>query len=163
LKSDSTDKQAASASAILAADHIVTELIFQDGNNLTVEDMAAVMTKKEEVNVNTRAYDFVLELVERNPNKFRRNDFGDYQGEAWGKSEGDLVYIIKSVFDREMNNSSYNATAFLSWAKRNGLLVCDPDKRTKKARITDKPINCVCIRRKDLSEWQEMTTEELPF
>lgn len=163
LKSDSTDKQAASASAILAADHIVTELIFQDGNNLTVEDMAAVMTKKEEVNVNTRAYDFVLELVERNPNKFRRNDFGDYQGEAWGKCEGDLVYIIKSVFDREMNNSSYNATAFLSWAKRNGLLVCDPDKRTKKARITDKPINCVCIRRKDLSEWQEVTTDELPF
>ena len=62
LKSDSTDKQAASASAILAADHIVTELIFQDGNNLTVEDMAKIMTKKDDVNVNSRAYEYILEF-----------------------------------------------------------------------------------------------------
>ncbi|MDD7439758.1 DUF927 domain-containing protein, partial [Prevotellamassilia timonensis] len=55
LKSDSTDKQAASASAILAADAIATELIFKDGNNLTVSDLEKIMTKKAEVNVNQRA------------------------------------------------------------------------------------------------------------
>lgn len=145
LKSDSTDKQAASASAILAADHIVTELIFQDGNNLTVEDMAKIMTKKDEVNVNSRAYDYILELVARNPNKFKTNDFGEYQGEAWGKIEPEHIYIIKSVFDREMSLAGYNSTAFLSYAKRLGLLLCDPDKRTKKARIANSPTNCVCI------------------
>lgn len=145
LKSDSTDKQAASASAILAADHIVTELIFQDGNNLTVEDMAKIMTKKDEVNVNSRAYDYILELVARNPNKFKTNDFGEYQGEAWGKIEPEHIYIIKSVFDREMSLAGYNSTAFLSYAKRLGLLLCDHDKRTKKARIANSPTNCVCI------------------
>lgn len=145
LKSDSTDKQAASASAILAADHIATELIFQDGNNLTADDMAKIMTKKDDVNVNSRAYDYILELVARNPNKFKTNDFGDYQGEAWGKIEPEHIYIIKSVFDREMSLAGYNSTAFLSYAKRLGLLLCDPDKRTKKARITNSPTNCVCI------------------
>ena len=159
LKSDSTDKQAASASAILAADHIATELIFKDGNNLTVADLEKIMTKKKEVNVNCRALEFVYELVERNPNKFRANDFGEYQGEVWGKQEADCIYIIKSVFDREMGNGGYNSTAFLSWAKRNGVTHTDNGKRTKKARITGSATNCVCIR-KNLNEFEAMQFEE---
>ena len=159
LRSDSTDKQAASASAILAADHIATELIFKDGNNLTVADLEKIMTKKKEVNVNYRGLEFVYELVERNPNKFKANDFGEYQGEVWGKQEVDCIYIIKSVFDREMGNVGYNSTAFLAWAKRNGVTITDNGKRTKKARITGSATNCVCIR-KNLNEFEAMQFEE---
>ena len=159
LRSDSTDKQAASASAILAADHIATELIFKDGNNLTVADLEKIMTKKKEVNVNYRALDFVYELVERNPNKFKANDFGEYQGEVWGKQDAECIYIIKSVFDREMGNGGYNSTAFLAWAKRNGVTITDSGKRTKKARITGSSTNCVCIR-KNFSEFDTMQLEE---
>lgn len=146
LKSDSTDKQAASASAILAADHIATELIFKDGNNLTVADLEKIMTKKKEVNVNYRALEFVYELVERNPNRFKANEFGEYQGEVWGKSEETCIYIIKSVFDREMSNAGFNATAFLAWAKRMRYIDADPGRKTKKARILGGAINTVCIR-----------------
>lgn len=145
LKSDSTDKQAASASALLAADHVATELFFKDGNNLTVADLAAIMTKKEEVNVNSRAYDYILELVVRNPNKFKPNEFGDYQGEVWGKTDLDNIYIIKSIFDREMGLAGFNSTAFLAWAKRNDLLLTDNGRRTKVFRINGTPTNCVCI------------------
>lgn len=145
LKSDSTDKQAASASAILAADHIATELIFKDGNNLTVDDLEKIMAKKSEVNANQRALEFIYELVERNPNKFKPNDFGDYQGEVWGKKECDCIYFIKSVFDREMSNAGFNATAFLSWAKRMRYIDADPGRKTKKARILGGSINTVCI------------------
>lgn len=152
LKSDSTDKQAASASAILAADHIATELIFKDGNNLTVADLEKIMAKKKEVNVNSRALEFVYELVERNPNKFKPNEYGDYQGEVWGKIDDDFIFIIKSVFDREMRNAGFNSTAFLAWAKRNDLIATDAGKRTKKARIVGSATNCVCVR-KDLSEY----------
>ena len=159
LKSDSTDKQAASASAILAADHIATELIFKDGNNLTVADLEKIMTKKKEVNVNNRALEFVYELVERNPNRFKANEFGDYQGEVWGKSEENCIYIIKSVFDREMGNGGFNSTAFLAWAKRNDVIITDNGKRTKKARITGNSTNCVCIR-KDLGEFETAQFEE---
>ena len=159
LRSDSTDKQAASASAILAADHIATELIFKDGNNLTVADLEKIMTKKKEVNVNYRALEFVYELVERNPNKFKANDFGEYQGEVWGKQEVDCIYIIKSVFDREMGNGGFNSTAFLSWAKRNNVTYTDSGKRTKKARITGSATNCVCIR-KNLNDFDAIMYEE---
>ena len=146
LKSDSTDKQAASASAILAADAIATELIFKDGNNLTVADLEKIMTKKEEVNVNQRALEFVYELAERNPNRFKANGFGDFQGEVWGKKEDDCIYFIKSVFDREMANAGFNSTAFLSWAKRMGYIDTDRNKRTKKARILGGIVNTVCVK-----------------
>lgn len=148
LKSDSTDKQAASASAILAADHIVTELIFKDGNNLTVQDMAKIMTKKADVNVHTRAYDYVLELVARNPNKFVANEYGNYQGEVWGKVEADNIYIIKSVFDREMSLQGFNSTAFLAWAKRSGYLIASKERRTITSRVAGTPTNCVCVIKK---------------
>ena len=160
LKSDSTDKQAASASAILAADHIATELIFKDGNNLTVADLEKIMTKKKEVNVNNRALEFVYELVERNPNKFKPNEYGDYQGEVWGKIDDDFIFIIKSVFDREMVNAGFNSTAFLAWAKRNDVIITDNGKRTKKARITGSSTNCVCIR-KNLDEFEPEKFEEV--
>lgn len=147
LKTDSTEKQAAAASALLAADYIATNLIFNDGNNLTIEDMAKIMTKKDDVNVNKRAYEFVLEMVTRNLNHFKTNDFGEYQGEIWGKIEQNEIYIIKSVFDREMKNNGYNSTAFLAWAKRLDLIVTAKDKRTKVYRIAGAVTNCVCIKK----------------
>ena len=144
LQSDSTDKQAASASAILAADALATSFIFEDDCALTVEDIAGYMTKKTEVDANARAYDYVNELIARNPNKFLpTND--NYNGEIWGKIDEHFVYIIKSVFDREMSNQGYNSTAFLSWAKRNNLLRCDSNSRTKNARIAGSVAKCVCI------------------
>lgn len=163
LKSDSTDKQAASASAILAADHIATELFFKDGNNLTVQDMAKIMTKKDEVNVNTRSYDYILELVARNPNKFKTNDFGDYQGEVWGKIDGNHIYIIKSVFDREMQNAGFNSTAFLSWAKRMDYLLTSKERRTIVSRVAGTPTNCVCIVKKQVQELPEIEDDDLEF
>lgn len=164
LKSDSTDKQAASASAILAADAIATELIFKDGNNLTVADLEKIMTKKAEVNVNQRALEYVYELAERNPNRFKANEFGDYQGEVWGKKEDDCIYFIKSVFDREMANAGFNSTAFLAWAKRMGYIDSDPGRRTKKAWILGGSVNTVCVK-KDNShiEIPEIDGEEMPM
>ncbi len=164
LKSDSTDKQAASASAILAADAIATELIFKDGNNLTVADLEKIMTKKAEVNVNQRALEFVYELAERNPNRFKANEFGDYQGEVWGKKEDDCIYFIKSVFDREMANAGFNSTAFLAWAKRMGYIDSDPGRRTKKAWILGGSVNTVCVK-KDNShiEMSKIGEEDLPM
>ena len=105
------------------------------------------MTKKDDMNVNKRAYEFVLEMVTRNLNHFKTNDFGEYQGEIWGKIEQNEIYIIKSVFDREMKNNGYNSTAFLAWAKRLDLIVTAKDKRTKVYRIAGAVTNCVCIKK----------------
>ena len=145
LKSDSTDKQAASASAILAADKIVTELIFKDDNALTVDDLVSIMTNKNDVNVNNRALDYIYELVARNPVHFNSNEFGDYKAEVWGKLDGNKIYFVKSVFDREMALAGFNATSFLAWAKRKDVLLNDDGRRTKTARIAGRLVKSVCL------------------
>ena len=166
LKIDSIDKQAASVSAILAADHIVTELIFRDGNNLTVEDVSQIMTKRNDVDVNVRAYDFIFDLIVKNINKFVPNEFGNYQGEIWGKIDGDNFYIIKSTFDKEMTNAGFNPTSFLSWAKRQGRLCTDSQRRTRRTRIAGMLSNCVCIIAENVeipSGFMECAQDEVPF
>jgi hypothetical protein len=107
------------------------------------------MSTAKEVDSNERAYEYIIELCAGNPNKFKANDFGSYQGEVWGKYEGDYVYIIKNIFNREIASAGYNAATFLSWAKRKNLLICDDGKRTKKSRIAGEPVNCVCLRKPD--------------
>lgn len=166
LKTDSTDKQAASVSAILAADHIATELIFKDGNNLTVEDVAQIMTKRTDVDVNARAYDFIFDLVVKNINKFTPNEYGNYVGEIWGKIDGEQVYIIKSIFDKEMANAGFNSTSFLSWAKRQGKLCTDAQRRTRRTRIEGMLSNCVCIKAENLEipmGFTDSPQDEVPF
>ena len=165
LKSDSTDKQAASASAILAADKIATELIFHDDNALTVEDMAAIMTKRDEVNVNRRALEYIYELVARNPMHFSADEYGNYKSEVWGKTEDGKIYFVKSVFDREMTLAGFNSTSFLAWAKRQDVLVSDAARRTKNTRIGGRVLNSVCIKSNFDDSWakDDSDIDELPL
>lgn len=146
LKCDSTEKQAASAAAILAADALATSCIFNDENELTVEDLVRVMAKKSDVDVNMRALDYVYELVSRNPAHFVSAFDGDCKVEVWGRTDVEYIYFVKSVFDREMALAGFNSTSFLSWAKRRGLIQCDKDgRRTKKAKVGNSVVNTVCI------------------
>lgn len=155
LKTNSTEKQAASASVILTADALVTDLLFKDDNGITVEDMAEIMTKREDVDINARALEYIHELVERNFNRFRKNSFGDYTGEIWGEVTYDGVYIIKSVFDKEMSDAGFNSSAFLSWAKRNEIIGADPGRTTKRHRINGTQTRCVYLL-KEGEKWESL-------
>lgn len=142
-------KQAASASAILAADQIATELFFKDGNELTVDELAEWLTKKEDIEANQRALEYVYELVARNPSHFdEEND----KVERWGKICDGYIYIVKSVFDRELSNGGFNGTSFLAWARRQDLLKTDPVgkdgkiRKTIKCRLAGTSVNTVCIK-----------------
>lgn len=148
------DKQAASLSAILIADYVASTLFFQDGMQLTVDEMIRLMTKKGEIDANVRAAEWIMEMVAVNTNHFKPNDFGEYKAEVWGKSESGNIYIIKSVFDREMQNAGYNSKSFLSWAKRKGLLLTDSEKSrsTKKTMIAGSLVNTVCLQKDKVRE-----------
>ena len=170
LLRDGTDKQALSASALITADRIATKLFFQDGNELTVDDLSEYLVRADTANANARALEYIYELVARNPSRFAPSENGEYRGEVWGKVEEPWIYITKSVFDREMANAGYNASAFLSWAKRqDNLIRTDGDmlgRTTKKSRIAGSSVWTVCIHVSDepisldrLSDSQD----EIPF
>ncbi len=148
------DKQAASLSAILVADLIASTLFFQDGMQLTVKEMVQLMTKKSEIDANIRALSWITEMIAVNTNHLQPNDYGEYKAEVWGKVEIGAVYIIKSVFDREMQNAGFNSKSFLSWAKRKNLLLTDSEKSrsTKKCLIAGSSVNTVCLIKEKVRE-----------
>lgn len=172
LQKDGTDKQALSASALIAADRIATQLFFNDGNELTVDDLAEYLVRVDMANANVRALEYIYELVSRNPMRFAPGENGEYRGEVWGKIEEPWIYITKSVFDREMSNAGFNSSAFLSWAKRQSDLIrFDSDRNgrsTKKTRIAGGIVNCVCIHVADdqsirLDDLEDIGEEIPPF
>ncbi len=146
LDLDSTAKQAASLSAILAADEIATDIIFKDGINLTINDIKGVIKDTAKVEANRRVYDFIMDFVAVHSRNFARNSYGDYDSEVYGAVEDDCIYIIKSVLENALKQENMNLTAFLSWAKRNNYIECDAGHTTKLKRINGNRLRCVCVR-----------------
>lgn len=152
---ESTDKQIASAALIVVADLLANEWIFKSKTVLRIEDIKPFLATKEQVSANVRALKYIYDQVGVHISKFKYDS--SYIGEIWGTLDEvkGLIYIIKSQFDKMLEDKGYNSTAFLSWAKENKVVVCDHNKRTKKHRIKGAPVNCVCLR--------ESMEDGLPF
>jgi hypothetical protein len=140
---ESTEKQAQSASLILTADAIADLAIFRDGITLQIKDIEPFLTSKADVSANDRAYEWLIDFVAINQGKFCNPD----SPEVWGAVDGNIAFIIKSVFDDKMSEAGYNPTAFLSWAARNGKIERGHDKLTKTKRIKGfaNPVRCVWL------------------
>lgn len=145
------DKQSAAIALLLTADSLLTTQIFKDHNYLTVEDFIGIIKTPEDVSINKRAYDFLVELPARYPNNFEPDKFMNYKAECWGKADDDYVYILKSVFDRLMANEGFNSVLFLSWARRNDLIWCKDDpsgnrRLTLVTKLGQKSVRCVALK-----------------
>ncbi len=145
---ETTEKQIMAASVILTADKLINEWFFKDGQTLAVSDIAPYLVSKRDISANERAYDFICDFVSVNTNKFRLNDFGGYDGECWGCVDEDYVYIIKSQFNKIMQNEGYNPLAFLSWAKSKDLIRTAKQRTHISKRLNGVVTNCVAIKLK---------------
>lgn len=159
---ETTEKQNMAAAVILAADTLAEEWIFQDGKVLKQKDLLPYMMKKTDVEAEKRAWEWLLDFIAGNPQKFEPDEQGRYAGgECWGMVEGDKVYFSRTVFGKKMTENGYNPEAFLSWAARNGLIECQSGRHTKQKRINRLGISmrCVCLN----IPQEEETGEELPL
>lgn len=177
-KGESTEKQAMAASLILAADKLIDEWIFHDGQTLDIKDVEQYLSAKADVSQNERALDWLFDYIAQNDVKFTQNQFGEYTGEVWGCIDVDYIYIIKSVFDRIMRDNGFNATSFLSWAKQRNYIVTEAERTTVRKRlkgISSIP-RCVCLKisagtserevrenEQNKREYEELSMEDLPF
>ena len=145
-----TDKQALSASLLLTGDALAELLIFEDGRTLTVEELLPYLTTSAQADANRRAYNWLLDEIAANPQRFSTNNFGEYSGECWGCVEPGRAWIIKGVFDRLMAGEGYSGESLLSWAARNALLDRGGDSnkhrtRMKRMKGQSAPARCVCL------------------
>ena len=146
-----TGKQIMAAAVLLTADRIAEACIFQDGRALSVADVTPYLITQEEADVNRRALTWLTDWIASNPMRFRHTDWGEWQGECWGLIEKDYVYIIGSVLNSKMNEAGFNPTAFLSWARREGVIEIGAEGRsTKSKRIDGQICRCVWLVRKSI-------------
>ncbi len=139
---ENTEKQAMAAALILTADELIDKWIFTDGYRLNISDIEQYLTKKDDVDANKRAYEYIKELAASNPMRFNT---ADNLGELWGEIKDDTIFIIKTVFDNKMQEGGFNATSFLSWAQRQNILTCDKGRTTKVRRISGTQIMARCV------------------
>lgn len=172
-----TDKQVLTASIILAADYMADLYVFNDGNCLTPNDILPFLVTKESADTNIRAYEWLCDWIAVNANKFNPVVNEDtYMSDCWGCFERDKddmptkCFIIKSVFDRNMQENGFNPASFLSWAAKNGKIERSKKQYTKLKRITSKgnPARCVVLNLPGIEPESAVTTfeatnEEIPF
>ena len=178
LSGEIQDKQVLSASILLAADKLADLGIFKDGKALTVEEIKPYLITREEADVNARCYQWLTGFIGANPRRFDSEDQNN--GEVWGKIEDDYVYFIKSVFERVLKNEGYSAGAFLTWAKRKGLLKGEnygvgSGNNRMTCRKTFNKVSTLCIGMKLMSpepakeekqeyqEYLEVHPDDMPF
>ena len=142
-----TDKQILSASLLLAADAMAEMLVFDDGKMLTPDDIKPFLVTKEQADTNARAYEFLCDFIACNPARFKKNSYGDYAGECWGKIEEEQgrAYIIKNKFNNIMEDAGFNPSSFLSWADRKGLIERQGGKRSKVTCLNGAKTRCVVL------------------
>lgn len=144
---DSTEKQAMAAAAILTADALATLWIFQDDNELTVEEIKTFLASKEAVSAGNRAYDWLCDWVAANANRFIKDGEVAPQGEVYGKIEDTKAYIIRGVFNRVTQEAGFSGPATLSYLKSNNLIEARTDKKTytKSKKINGQKPECVVL------------------
>lgn len=161
-----TEKQAASAALLLATDKIVTELLFNDNNALTIDEIEAITIKNTNLDTYGKALEYIYQLVARNPLHFLSEYNSECKLEVWGKIEKDYIYIIKSVFDEQLQKIGINPDAFLSWAKKKNIIKVNQNRRTLKKYINGSYIYTIAIQKSKTEtdeEFEINENEELPF
>lgn len=154
------EKQTIPLSVMLVADKIATDYIFKDDIYLDMETCVNALKNKGEVSENGRAYEFILNEVSVNINKFKPDANGEYRGECWGCIENGYAIILVNAFNRMAEKGNFSGKAFLNWAAKNNLVVTSGGKNTKTKRFGSSTPRCVWLK---MDETIADDNEFLPF
>ena len=157
LKAHSTDKQALSASFLLAADAIIDMVLFEDGNSVTVDEIKPLLVTPEMANTGWRAYEWLLGWASSNPSHFHTT--GDWLTECWGEVKGNVLCVNTVIMRREMTNAGFNVDSFLSWAAREKRVLRGRDEFARATRIkgVKTPVKCFHIVLEEEEDDEDMT------
>ena len=141
--SDSTEKQAMAAAAILTADELATEWIFHDGKAITESEIQQFLASKAAVSSGKRGYEFFCDWAAQNANRLRADA---EQGDVYGIINGDQVCIIRSVFNRVAEENGFSPAALLSYLKSENLIETRGRAMTCSRRVNRVRTECVCLK-----------------
>lgn len=140
---DTTEKQAMAAAAIVLADELACEWIF-DGTEcpLTMGQISEFLASKASVSAGDRAYKYICDWVTQNSNRLCARAENT---EVLGSLEDGRAYIIRSVFERLLLDAGYSMAATVSYLKQERLIETRAKNNTKAKRINGIPTECFCV------------------
>jgi hypothetical protein len=160
------EKQIVPMALILTADELSEKFLFTDGVRIDIKQAISYLRNKGDVSEESRAYEYLMDTIAAN--QFRFEDNPDANTEQWGMfQEDNKVAIIGTVFERIMKQGGFQGKAFLSWAKRKGIIDCDNSGNPKKViKFFGKTARAVVIKadyeRENTDEYDEIL-KSLPF
>ena len=151
---DVQEKQAMAAAALLLADEIASEHIFQDDSGLTFQELQPYLLSKSQTSVSERAYELIIEWIASNANRFESNTSvtgkPDNSGAQYGVIDDDMVYIINSQFNELMLENGFNPRSVLSSFRKKGLIETSSEKNklrnSVKKTINGTRVYCVGLK-----------------
>lgn len=140
---DTTEKQAMAAAAIILADELACRWIFQGTERpLTIEQISEFLASRAAVSAGDRGYQYLCDWVTQHSNQLvGRSD----TIEVLGALDGNRAYIIRSVFERILQDAGYSTAAMISYLKQEHLLETRGRANTKGKRINGLPTECFCL------------------
>lgn len=122
---DTTDKQAYSMACILLADELSCQSIFECDAPLRVEDVAQYLHSVKSVDIAERAYEWVINWIAQNENRFVASS----GGEVWGKinKAQRTAMVNKKVLEEHMHANGFEYKAVKKKWDKKGYLVRGTD------------------------------------
>lgn len=142
---DATEKQAMSLTLMLLADEIAREIIFITEEPIPMELLGAFLVSEKEVDTSERAYDYIVDLVSRNLNRFSFDE--NNRGEIWGKIEDGIAVINRYVLQEQLEKGGFDMTATLKKLDAKGKLIRSSQGRfTHQTRVFGQKANYIKIK-----------------
>lgn len=131
------------AAAIILADELACEWIFQGTEHpLTMEQISEFLASRAAVSAGDRGYRYLCDWVTQHSNQLvGRSDHVD----VLGALDDNRAYIIRSVFERVLQEAGYSTAAMISYLKQEHLIETRGRNNTKGKRINGIPTECFCL------------------
>lgn len=143
---DTTEKQAMAAASIVLADELACAWIFQGMQNpLTVSQISEFLASKAAVSAGDRGYKYLCDWVTQNSNRLcGRSEIPNF--DVYGALDGNRAFIIRSVFERILQEAGYSTAAMISYLKQERLIETRGRNNTRGKRINGIPTECFCLK-----------------
>ncbi len=162
---DTTEKQAMAAAAVILADELACEWIFDSEQPLTVEQISEFLASEAAVSIGDRGYKYLCDWVTKNSNRLCRRSEAGSNTDVYGTLDDDMgaAYIVRSVFEGALQDAGYSVAAVVSWLKSKNLIQTRGKHNTKCKRINGIQTECYCLILPVLDVEADFEQDELPL
>jgi hypothetical protein len=145
-RTDTTEKQAMAAAAILVADRLACEWVFGGAAEpLAAQELSNFLASKESASLGARFYPIAVSWVAENKTHFETYNAPAQNG-TYGRIEGNVAYISRPQFESLAQDNGVSPQAVLSWLRANNLILIQRQKYSYRMRVNGIPIQTIALK-----------------